>query len=243
MKTFLTILFLLSITVIVNAQKSNCEKLIDATIQGDTYQLKKIIKTKIDVNCISKAGSTSLGIACSRGNIEFVKLLLKNKANPNIPQYYNGQPLGTPLFDALKFCEQILEPKLVEPAQLSLKKRKKTGYLCDTEIKDEITRLLIQSGADVKYTDSDKTTSLMIATMFNRNSILKFLIEQGVDINAQNNYGNSALIYAVSNNDYSSTKILIESRANISLKNKDGKTAFAIAKENKFVEILKLFKK
>lgn len=242
MKKKLILIFCILFSVVAHSQNSACEQLKDAIIQGDINKFKKIMRTKIDVNCVSKNESTPLGIACSRGNIEFVKSLLKNNANPNIPIYYDEDPLGTALFDALRFCEQILEPKLIDVAKINSKTKKKVEK-CNNETKDDIVRLLLKNGANAKFIDSNKTTLLMIASMYNRHSVLKLLIDEGADINAQNSFGNSALIYAIINNDYSSAKILIDSGANISLKDKEGKTAFEIAKESKLVDILQLFKK
>ncbi|MEG1665378.1 ankyrin repeat domain-containing protein [Chryseobacterium sp.] len=239
MKKFFVLIFCVFFSV-VKSQNLLCEKLKNAILKEDVVEFKKIIKTKVDVNCISKNEHTPLGIACSRGNIDFVKILLENKANPNIPQYYKGEPLGTSLFDALRFCEQQLEPKLVDVTQLNLKKKKKKLEKCNNDIKDNITKLLIKNGANVKFVDSNKTTALMIASMYGRSEILKLLLNKGVNINARDNDGNTALIYASSNNDYTSVNILILAGADVLIKGNDGKTALDIANENKFEKIKKL---
>lgn len=237
MKKFLSIISCV-FYLIVNAQISECDKLSDAIIQNNSKVFKQLLSKNI--NCISQSGNSPLGIASSRGDVEFVQTLLKNKANPNIKQFYNGKSIGTPLFNALSFCEQKLEPKLIDIAQMNSEKKQNKVKTCNNDKKDCIVKLLINSGADVKMVDDDKTTSLMIAAMNNRSNILKFLIDNGVNINAQNNFKNSALIYATNNNDYNSVKILVLSGADISIKDNDGKTALDIAKENNFEKIVKV---
>lgn len=237
MKKFLLIISSI-FYVIVNAQISECDKLSNAIIQNNSKEFRQLLSK--NVNCISQSGSSPLGIASSRGDIEFVQILLKNKANPNIIQFYSGKSIGPPLFNALSICEQTLEPQLTDAARMNSQKKQIKAKTCNNDKKDCIAKLLIKNNADVKIVDGNKTTSLMIAAINNRSNLLKILIDKGVNINAQNNFKNSALIYAVNNNNYDSVKILVSSGADISIKDSDGKTALDIAKENNFEKIVTL---
>ncbi len=234
-------IFILFIVVfspnIIRAQQSKCEMLKESIIQGKNKLSKKIIASISDVDCDIK--NTPLAYACYYGNIKIAKILLEKGANPNLMQYYNEKATGTPLFDALSYCPDILEPKIINPAEMTFKKNKKVE-ICKDVIKDQIATLLIEKGANVNLTSEDGTTTLMKASMFNRLQIIPLLIQKGVNINTQNNYGNTALIYSVDNSNYNIVKYLINQNANTLLKNKEGKTALDIAREKKQVEIILL---
>lgn len=235
------IIILLSIFYItLCAQATKCKELNEAIIQENQVKFKNILLENIDINCKSQDGRSPLGTASAYGNKQFVSLLLQKRADPNIIQFNNGKSVGTPLFDALSICAQQLEPKLIDPVKINFKKTQTKKFVCSNKVKDEITKILIDNGADILAADEDGTNTLMMASMYGRSNIIKLLIDKGVNINARNNYGNSALIYAVSKNDYPSVNILILAGADASIKNNEGKTVLDIAKENHFEKIISL---
>jgi ankyrin repeat protein len=237
MKKIIVVLFSI-FYIVLGAQTAECKKLKDAVIQENNKEFNQLLSKNTNVDCVSKNDKSALGIACAYGNKEFVKLLLQKRADPNIVQFYNGKSIGTPLFDALSICSQTLEPKLLDPVKISSVKQQVKKESCTPKIKDEITLMLIENGANVLLVDDDHITTLMMASMYRRSDkVLTLLIDKGVDINARNSYGKTALMYAVINNDCRSVKRLTSFGADTSIKDNEGKTALDIAKENNFKKI------
>jgi ankyrin repeat protein len=223
-RTFPVILFL-GFTIVSQAQETFCDRLIATILLSDTTNFKKMMRSRIAANCKGAHGSSPLGVACSNGEITMVELLLKKGADPNVMQFYKGNAIGTPLFDAVFLYSQQLEPILEDTRN----GERSIGRVYDYTIKDDIVKLLISNGADVKVVDYERNTLLMNAARFGRPSILKLLAEKGVDINAQNDDGYTALMNGVFSADSISVRILLELGADAKIKDISGKTALDYA--------------
>lgn len=219
MKKVVIFLFVF-IPQLVLAQSMTCDSLIHLIMLDKTVCAKKMIsKPDFDVNCLSSFQNCPLGVACSRGNLDLVKFLLKNGASPNLKQK-DGE---TPLCDAVFIYSQALEPsKALTPVY------KKYDY----SIKDTIVDLLIENGADISYIDSTQTNLLMRACMFDRYYVVWKLLSKGFQINEQNLYGSTALMYAIWKDNYEISALLLKNGANIHYVDNKGRTALDIAKEN-----------
>jgi ankyrin repeat protein len=227
MKKFVTFLFVF-MPLLTLAQNSACDSLVNLIILDKTDRAKKIIsQPDFDVNCLSSFLSCPLGIACSRGNLDLVKYLLRNGASPNLIQK-RGE---TPLFDAVYIYPQALEPNKY-PAS--------AGKKYDYKIKDTIVDLLIINGADIYHADSTQTNLLMRACMFDRYYVVEKLLKKGFNINEQNSYGSTSLMFAVWRANYKIVELLLKYGADIHCMDNEGRTALDIAKENENIEIMSL---
>lgn len=110
--------------------------------------------------------------------------------------------------------------------------------------KFEISKLLIESGADVNVKNiNDNNTPLLWATYRNNTEISKLLIESGAEVNV---YGeifgkrHTPLIWAVMNNNLEICKLLINNGADVNAKVYYDNTALLYAVKNKNFDICKL---
>lgn len=231
-RIYFLIVFLLMFIHMSFCQSSMCDSLLNIITLDNNTRAKSIIsKPNFDINCISEFGSSPLGVAARRGNIELVKYLLKKGADPNIKQNGKFAPGRTPIFDATFIYEQELEPNLSLERPI-----KKYNY----KIKDEIVKLLIKYGADIYVVDDTGGTLLMWASTYNRIHLIELFIKIGVNINTQDKFGSTALMDAVANNHPDITKLLLEAGADISLKDNKDQTALDTAKEKGYADIVDL---
>lgn len=156
--------------------------------------------------------------AVEKNDVERAKLCIKLGANVNAKVYYdyiNYQGRNA------KDCYTILT------------------YAVGNNCKD-ITKLLIESGADINLKDDEGNTALMYAAFNGYRDIAESLINAGADMNAKillNNrrvkflgeqdplYGNTALLLALKNEKDDVAKLLIRSGADVNLKDNSGGNA------------------
>lgn len=103
----------------------------------------------------------------------------------------------------------------------------------------EITKYLIESGADVNIKSKDYGTALIWASIRGYLEIVDLLIKNGANVNDINDKsGTTALIGASREGDWETVKILIENGADVNIKNSDGETALDMAQTEEVREVL-----
>lgn len=133
----------------------------------------------LDINKCSVNGLSPLYLAAQNGDVEFVKLLLKNGADANL-------------------CRIIDKTLKISPLIAACFK----GYI-------DIAKLLIQSGADMNYQLCNGRTALMYSIVILKSQpIAKILIQHGADINIKDNYDQTALTLALKGNYLDIAKLL-----------------------------------
>ncbi|KAB0790821.1 hypothetical protein PPYR_15176 [Photinus pyralis] len=104
-----------------------------------------------------------------------------------------------------------------------------------------ITRLLLERGANVNSKDQDGYTPVHKATLFNYPNIMRLLIRRKADVNIPNANGYTPLLTAVSNEYLEAVQILVENNATISSNNDTSLNPLAAAIRQDSVAILRLF--
>ena len=95
----------------------------------------------------------------------------------------------------------------------------------------EMTKLLLENGADVKATDEDNWTALIWAAWTGMPTVVEALVKAGSDVNAVDAKNQSALLVAAQRGNDKVVEILINAGADRNLKNADGKGAEDLANE------------
>ena len=97
---------------------------------------------------------------------------------------------------------------------------------------NEIVKLLLEAGADVKAVDPGmKATALHAASYAGRAEAAKLLIQYKIDIDKQGPYnGYTALHDAIWQNNVDTAKVLIDAGANLTLQSNSGQTPLDFAK-------------
>jgi ankyrin repeat protein len=109
----------------------------------------------------------------------------------------------------------------------------------------EITRMLLEAGADVRAVDPGmKATALHAAAYAGRTEPARLLIQHGIDIDAQGPYnGYTALHDAIWQNNVDTAHVIIDAGADLTLRNHEGQTPLEMAKARKRQQIVALIER
>lgn len=90
----------------------------------------------------------------------------------------------------------------------------------------DVTRLLIEDGADIHAVSGGGATPFISAAMGNRTDTMKLLIDSGANVHEKMRNGRTALHYAAESNCLDAVRFLVEHGVDIKEKDEFGKTAF-----------------
>lgn len=179
-------------------------------------------------------------IVVKKGDIETVKIFIKNKFNINVKD--NGDKYRkTALMYAVKIKNIEMVKLLIESgANLDVQnKYRMTALMYAVSCKNrfyidcanmEIIRLLIESGANLDVRDKYGMTALMYAVSYKIEienilyiganiEIIRLLIESGANLNIRDKNRKTALVYSLDNEiEIEITKLLIQHGADINIR-------------------------
>ena len=123
---------------------------------------------------IGQYGYTMLMLAAHGGHKEIVKLLIDNKANPNIKN--NGGETAL-MHAAVKGRTEVVKLLIDNGADINIKGRDGVTalMLAATWERMEIVKLLIDNGADINIKGRDGVTALMYASRYGHQEIIDIL--------------------------------------------------------------------
>lgn len=97
---------------------------------------------------------------------------------------------------------------------------------CESE---EMIKLLLKWGADVRAIDEGGDTPLHIAALNGYGPAVQLLLKHGSDISAQNDWGETALHMAIQVHERTVIRLLVENGADVTISNGNGSTALHYA--------------
>ena len=161
-----------------------------AAYAGRCNIIKLLVEHKANIDCQDDDGMTALWLATEFGELETVKCLLEQGANPNITTYGD-------YFREFSNGSNLIEVRLITPLFIAITRDDEVG-----DVNFQIIKLLLENNAKVdepvKRDDSGWTvniTPLYIAVQIAKNSshlierrrslikIIKLLLTYGADIN------------------------------------------------------------
>ena len=177
-------------------------------------------------------------------DIKIVQEAISEGADLNIENSLGNTPLmsSTVLGDRLGIAKLLIEAGANINAQSVFSNGLTALMKSIIQRKYAISKLLIDSKADLNIRDENGNTALMIAIAYNQIKAAKLLIHSGADFNIQDEDGNTALMIAARDNRLEMAELLIDLRSELNIKNKDGNTALMIAELRKNDEMVKLIK-
>lgn len=151
----------------------------EASSLGEIEAIKSLIlqKTSI-VNEFSPDGFTALGLACFFGHVEVVKLLLLEKANPNLSSANSFKV--TPLHSACAISNfEIANLLIRNGADVNARQQQGVTPLHSAAYngKIELVKLLIQNGADTSAEMENGKTTADIAIEKEHKEIAEYIIQ------------------------------------------------------------------
>lgn len=225
------------ITTLVDTYGDKTPPLHLAVFRGETETVKTLIENGEDVNYFwVQHRYTPLEFATILGDLDIMRLLLDNGANPDrLVDGYLDMP-------ALRYADDV------EIAQLLLDRgayaKSWVGetplltVLAQKGINIDVVKLLIANGADVNAYGEGGAPLHEAKNA----GIAQILIDNGADVNARRELGDTPLLSAVWNGKKDIVKILIDHGADINAKNNAGHTPLDIAIERGQDEIVNLLR-
>lgn len=231
-------------------------------VRADKYdEIVSLLKQNADPNFQDEHGYTALYHAINRTkpNLETIKLLLENKAEPQ----NQAEPQNKAAPQNQAESQNKAEPQ--NQANPNIKDNDGNTALHHAAKKHniEVAELLIKSKADVNIQNNkgifpyqyvktycDKTLvhllepeqqslnrQLLQAVHTKNYDDAKKLLKENADPNIRDTLGRGPLTWAIMNNDPNMVKLLIKNKANIAHLNQNGLTASEVAVQNEHYEI------
>ena len=93
----------------------------------------------------------------------------------------------------------------------------------------EMSRLLLDAGADVDGFDSDESTPLHVAAVARQAELARFLIARGADVNRRDRNGGYALSFAAAGGDTAIVRMVLEAGADLNYLSRQGANLLHLA--------------
>jgi len=230
-----------------------------ACINGDLDKVKELapanLNYQVDYNK-SMHGETPLMLAVNNKQLEVVRFLLEQGADPNLQnnvgpldyhKWHEGIINHEPLYSAVyKSTREIVELLIEHGAQVNVLIGSRTPLCMAIQLGSiDIIQLLLTHGADPNLYGHPNVFSdipLFEAVIQKRTVILKDLIKYGVNINARDSLFNETALFWVHEDRTEIAEELINNGIDIHVKNKKGKTALFKATQLKKLKIAELLK-
>jgi len=194
----------------------------------------------IDINCTNEDGNTPLHIACHTGNMDVMRVLLENRANPSIKNDNEMTCLVLAAGQGFKaIVEELLRklaifppgnrPNLSEALRMSAAKGKLST-----------AATLVKNEADVNAKDDGGRSALIFAAREGHQQMCKYLISLNADFEHSDKYGQTALIWASAEGRLNVIAVLLEARAKVDAEDNEGQTPLIWAASEGFEEICEM---
>lgn len=218
----------------VTADFSNTD-LEDQMSSADINELEKLKNTGFDFNQKDANGNPPLYYILTRNpDLEVAKKAIEYGANVNIPAKNGMIPLNIATSKANELQLQIMMMKTMglDTSKQEVQEELKKTLFREMTRAIEMTKLLIDNGADVNLVSSLGTPLMNAVTNVWNLDIVKILIDAGANLNATDKTGKTALFYAFASSNDDVVNLLIEKGADTSIQDTEGKTYSDMEKVN-----------
>ena len=217
--------------------------LYHATVNGDGAMVELLIANGADVNSTGSAGYTALEVAGMNDSLDIVKILLEHGADPNQRNllWENGTALHSVVnFGKFKAAQMLMDAGAdvnlaTDGGMTPLISMLRIGRFALSEAL-EITRLLLDAGANPNHQDAEGRSALHYAKY---GEVIELLIERGAIVNLQDNKGQTALHRAAQQNNSAAVTALLEHGADVRLQDEQGRTPLDLAAPGRVEETLR----
>ncbi|HEU4964829.1 MAG TPA: ankyrin repeat domain-containing protein [Bacilli bacterium] len=223
------------------------ERFLEAVMQDDAELVRLFLDAGMnpDVTVLDKDGSTPLNIAADHEQMEIVRSLLKEGADPDGKDTVTGhRPLHTAVFHHDTEMAKLLLNHGADPnATLSRGRTPLAVAIAPrpsetVEAHVQLIQLLLDQGADPTESDADGRTALMEAASYGERELVDLLLHQkGVKVNRQDDNGVTALMEAAFQGDPEIVGALLSAGADPLLKDDQRQAAADYARRGDHEEV------
>ena len=170
--------------------------LFGVTIErGDIDSAKRWLDKGLDPDFVSDTIGTGLMIAAWEGNVPMMELFVGRGANVN---FTNGAGEQAILLAAWKGHLAAVKWLVERGAQLNRPGNQWSAlHYAAFAGQHEVSRYLLDLGADINARSPNKSTPLMMAAREGREALAQTLIEHGADARLRNDWGDNAATWAM----------------------------------------------
>ncbi len=193
----------------------------------DLFLMQQLIKKGAKVNRLSN-GKTALSRATELNRTNTVALLIKNEADPGLPNANGDTPLYIAVNNGFDVIAGILLHKSRNFEKDANWKTKIGEPLLHISIEKGHTgtaKMLIDYGAHVNQSDHLENTALNLAASKGNTIVADYLLQHGADVNNRNIMGVTPITCATENGHQDLAKLLAENGANPEIRSYKGVAA------------------
>eukprot|EP01096_Ripella_sp_DP13-Kostka_P000042 TRINITY_DN1005_c0_g5_i1.p1 TRINITY_DN1005_c0_g5~~TRINITY_DN1005_c0_g5_i1.p1 ORF type:complete len:852 (-),score=339.53 TRINITY_DN1005_c0_g5_i1:414-2969(-) len=206
-------------------------RLHEAIKSGNINDVKRFLKTdNVNDRDESSLSQTPLHVACQMASCEIVSLLLKKKADVNLPDRNGWTPFHIAAsVGQLEICEMLLGADKIDITILNKDGTSALHYLVRHSVppsqaglyNDVLTRYLRNRG-DINSQTKHGEAALHQACQRSSVAAVKFLLENHASVNILNKINETALHYAVRTGKKEIIQLLLEHGADVNIKCQQG---------------------
>jgi ankyrin repeat protein len=169
--------------MIVHARENDrsATTILDAIRRGDTQRVVTLIREKASIQQIDERGNSALHWAALSGQADLVQRLLQAGADPNTTNHAGATPLFYGASDVRTVA--VLLDHGANPNSVSMAGNTPLMAAAAYEHSFPSVKRLVESGADVKTTRKDGTSTLAIASQAGDLRTVEFLLKHGANVN------------------------------------------------------------
>jgi ankyrin repeat protein len=195
--------------------------------------------TEQNVNETSTLGRSPLGIACAKGFIDVVDLMLQNRADITVANNNGWTPVYMASWNG---HAEVVKLLLENKADITVADDNEWTpvFAASSKGHAEVVKLLLENKADITVADNNGSTPVFMASFTGHVEVVKLLLETKADITVANNNGWTPVYVASWNGHAEVVKLLLENKADITVADNDGWTPIFTASSNGHVEVVKL---
>lgn len=200
-----------------------------AAMEGDVAEMRRLIDEEIvDVegqDLRNSSGETPLFTAALHGYVDVVRLLLDERADPNVAKRDGTSPICAAASDNQVETVDLLLSARADPNAANEEGITPMLAAIQEDFGTEIIERLLEAHADPDGAGNSKLTPLLAASVRGLEEILDLLLEAKADPDRTTSEGKPPLLACAEYDKLEALDILLESKADANLRDAEGATA------------------